>query len=69
MRKRAHILYVFVYCPGTGKGRNLIKKQQKHKKMIHRFVHETGPGKRSGGLGAGKFHDFSARVFLDRSQT
>ena len=36
---------------------------------IHRFGHQSGPGKRSGGLSTAKLHDFPARVFLDRSQT
>ena len=36
---------------------------------IHRFGHQSGRGERSGGLSAAKLHDFSARVFLDRSQT
>ena len=36
---------------------------------IHRFGHQSGRGERSGGLSAAKIHDFSARVFLDRSQT
>ena len=35
---------------------------------IHRFGHQSGPGKRSGGLSTAKIHVFSARVFLDRSQ-
>ena len=36
---------------------------------IHRFGHQSGPGKRSGGLSTAKIHDFSARVFSDRSRT
>ena len=36
---------------------------------IHRFGHQSGRGERSGGLSAAKIHDFSARVFLNRSQT
>ena len=36
---------------------------------IHRFGHQSGPGKRSGGLSTAKIHDFAARVFLNRSQT
>ena len=35
---------------------------------IHRFGHQSGHGERSGGLSTTKIHDFSARVFLDRSQ-
>ena len=35
---------------------------------IHRFGHQSGRGERSGGLSAAKIHDFSARVFLDRSR-
>ena len=35
---------------------------------IHRFGHQSGRGERSGGLSAAKFHDFSARIFLDRSR-
>ena len=34
---------------------------------IHRFGHQSGRGERSGGLSTAKFHEFSARVFLDRS--
>ena len=34
---------------------------------IHRFGHQSGRGERSGGLSTAKIHDFSARVFLDRS--
>ena len=31
---------------------------------MHRFGHQSGPGKRSGGLSAAKLHDFSARGYL-----
>ena len=34
---------------------------------IHRFGHQSGPGKRSGGLSTAKIHVCSARVFLDGS--
>ena len=34
----------------------------------HRFGLQSGRGGRSGGLSTAKIHDFSARVFLDRSQ-
>ena len=53
--------------PALAKDETLEKNNKKGKNKIHRFVHETGPEKRSGGLGAGKIRDFSARVFLDRS--
>ena len=35
---------------------------------IHRFGHQSGPGKRSGGLSTAQIHVFSARVFLDGSE-
>ena len=35
---------------------------------IHRFGHQSGPGKRSGGLSTAKLHDFPARAFLDGSE-
>ena len=35
---------------------------------IHRFGHQSGRHKRSGRASTAKFHVFSARVCLDRSQ-
>ena len=35
---------------------------------IHRFGHQSGPGKRSGGLSTAKIHVFSTCVFLDGSE-
>ena len=34
---------------------------------IHRFGHQPGPGKRSGGPSTAKIHVFSEHVFGDRS--
>ena len=57
------------YWPGTAKRLIRISPQGIEGFLTrHRFGHQSGRGERSGGLSTAKIHDFSARVFLDRSQ-
>ena len=70
LRRHLHYsIFLQVYWPGTAKRLIRISPQGIEGFLtIHRFGHQSGRGERSGGLSTAKIHDFSARVFLDRSQ-
>ena len=65
-----YIIALLHYWRGTSKRRIIINLIDiGGVQTINRFGHQSGRGKRSGGLSTAKIHDFPARVFLNRSQT
>ena len=63
------LLIVSQYWPGTPKRPIRISPRGIEGFLtIHRFVHQSGRGERSGGLSTAEIHGFLARVFLGGSQ-